>query len=63
MINTRTIHSINGIEVNMGGGMARALYNLSRDNHITLWFDEGTLDHLMRLSDEKLEQEFLKMVR
>jgi hypothetical protein len=63
MVNTRTIHSINGIEVNMGGGMARGLYNLSRDNHITLWFDEGTLDHLMSLSDEKLEQEFLKMVR
>ena len=60
---TKTLNTINGIDINQGGGMAKGLYNLSKDGKLTMWFDEETLDNLMDLSDERLEEEFNKMVR
>lgn len=52
-----------GIEVNKGDGMARGLYNLSRNGEVTPWFNEEELDALMELSDEQIEEEFNYMLR
>lgn len=58
----RTLKVIKGISVNLGDGMARGLYNLSREDELTYWFDEETLDNLMDLSDGDFENEFEKMI-
>lgn len=57
-----TLKIIKGISINKGNGMANGLFNLSRGEDLTDWFDEETLDDLMDLSDDSFEKEFLKMV-
>jgi hypothetical protein len=61
----RKLNTINGIDINIGDGMARGLYNLSRGENteeITLWFDEEELDRLMGLNENEFKQEFEQMV-
>lgn len=45
------LRSVKGIELNEGDGMARGLYNLSKGDDVTNWFDTDTKDELLELSD------------
>jgi len=58
-----TIKTVNNIDINVGGGMAKGLYNMSRDNDISLWFDSQFKDYLLTLTEEEVEKEFKNLIR
>jgi len=60
---TTTIKTVNNIDINVGGGMAKGLYNMSRDNDISLWFDSQFKDYLLSLTEEEVEKEFENLIR
>ena len=60
---TTTIKTVNNIDINVGGGMAKGLYNMSRDNDISLWFDSQFKDYLLTLTEEEVEKEFENLIR
>lgn len=51
------------IEVNIGEGVARGLFNLSRREDITFWFNGEELNRLLSLPESEFEEEFELMVK
>ena len=45
------LRKVNDIELNEGNGQARGLFNLTKGDDLSFWFDEDTKNRLMKLDD------------
>jgi hypothetical protein len=53
----KVLRQVNNVQLNEGSLMAKGLFNLSKDNKVSLWFSSEDKDDFMAMSDEEFYAE------